>query len=110
MQLQSLVDDYQNKVKSIRDDVTRHKTMVQELQNKKKQVENLRLQILLQKKLKEAEEDLDMLDNQLGNVHGKVKEFDRSRAVTERIIKDVQTRLMELRSSSPSSSAAANRK
>jgi DNA-binding protein YbaB len=85
-QVRKVVEQYNAKVKRVLADIEKTKGEVKVLFKKKKQIENLKIQRQLEKKLKDATSDLGTLKSALNHVKSKANEFAKTKNEIKRTI------------------------
>jgi len=96
-QVRKIVEQYNKKVKRVLADIEKTKNEVKVLFKKKKQIENLKIQRALQKKLKDATADLNTLKSALNHVKSKASEFSKTKSQIKKTIISIHTQLAKLK-------------
>jgi len=96
-QVRKIVEQYNKKVKRVLSDVEKTKAEVKILFKKKKQIENLKIQRALEKKLKDANKDLATLKQALTHVKSKASEFSKTKNEIKKTIVSIHTQLLKLK-------------
>jgi len=96
-QVRRVVDQYNKKAKRVLGDIEKTKLEVKVLFKKKKQIENLRIQRQLERKLKDATSDLTTLKTALNHVKSKANEFSKTKNEIKKTIISIHTQLAKLK-------------
>jgi uncharacterized protein YukE len=96
-QVRKIVEQYNQKVKRVLSDIEKTKGEVKVLFKKKKQIENLKIQRQLEKKLKDATKDLKTLKSALDHVKNKASEFAKTKNDIKKTIISIHTQLAKLK-------------
>jgi len=96
-QVRKVVDQYNRKAKRVLSDIEKTKLEVKVLFKKKKQIENLKIQRQLRKKLKDATADLTTLKTALEHVKNKANEFSKTKNDIKKTIISIHTQLAKLK-------------
>jgi DNA repair exonuclease SbcCD ATPase subunit len=96
-QVRKVVEQYNKKVKRVLSDIEKTKGEVKVLFKKKKQIENLKIQRQLEKKLKDATSDLTTLKSALSHVRSKASEFSKTKNQIKQTIISIHTQLAKLK-------------
>jgi len=96
-QVRKVVEQYNAKVKRVLADIEKTKGEVKVLFKKKKQIENLKIQRQLEKKLKDATSDLTTLKSALNHVKSKANEFAKTKNEIKKTIISIHTQLAKLK-------------
>jgi len=88
---------YEAKISRVKADIEKTKLEVKVLFKKKKQIENLKIQRQLEKKLKDARADLTTLKSALKHVRSKVTEFAKTKHEIKKTILSIHTQLAKLK-------------
>jgi len=96
-QVRKVVEQYNKKVKRVLSDIEKTKGEVKVLFKKKKQIENLKIQRQLEKKLKDATSDLTTLKSALSHVRSKADEFSKTKNQIKQTIISIHTQLAKLK-------------
>jgi len=96
-QVRKVVEQYNKKVKRVLADIEKTKGEVKVLFKKKKQIENLKIQRQLEKKLKDATSDLTTLKSALNHVRSKASEFSKTKNEIKKTIISIHTQLAKLK-------------
>jgi len=96
-QVRKVVEQYNKKVKRVLSDIEKTKGEVKVLFKKKKQIENLKIQRQLEKKLKDATSDLTTLKSALNHVRSKASEFSKTKNEIKKTIISIHTQLAKLK-------------
>jgi len=94
--VRKIVQSYEEKMKRVNDHITALRREQKKLFDKKKQIENLRLQRKLQDKLKTASEELKTLQFSLDHVQQKSHELNQEHANLQNTIGKIETQLAKL--------------
>jgi len=105
--VEEIVRTYGTKMDRVKDNINNMRIQVKGLYKKKKQLENLKLQKALEKKLSEAHDDMQTLQSALAHVKSKTEEFTRTRGEVQKTIKDIKRHLDRLRGKENKKKAAA---
>jgi len=92
-----IITSYNTKMKRVESHIVTLRKEMKMLYKKKKQIENLKLQRLLEAKLKEARDELATLTNSLKHVATKQSELNKSGADLRMTIAGIQAQLAKLR-------------
>jgi len=96
-EVRKIIDTYNKKVARVKSDIAKTKGEVRTLFKKKKQIENLKIQRELEKKLKDATGDLGTLVSALNHVKTKADEFAKTKADIKKTILNIQLQLAKLK-------------
>jgi len=96
-QVRKVVEQYNRKVKRVLFDIEKTKGEVKVLFKKKKQIENLKIQKALQRKLRDATSDLQTLKSALNHVQTKASEFAKTKHEIKKTIISIHTQLAKLK-------------
>jgi len=96
-QVRKIVEQYNKKVKRVLADIEKTKQEVKVLFRKKKQIENLKIQRALEKKLTDASSDLATLKSALDHVRTKASEFAKTKNEIKKTIISIHTQLARLK-------------
>jgi len=96
-EVKKITDTYEKKIKRVVVDIKKTKNEVRDLFRKKKQIENLKIQRELEKKLSDATSDLGTLQSALHHVHTKEDEFAKTKNEVKRTILNIQLQLAKLK-------------
>jgi len=96
-----ITQDYEMKVKRVQDHILELRKTMKTLYEKKKQIENLKLQRALEAKLKQANEELITLQNSLKHVQAKHEELDKSHMDLRSTIASIEAQLAKLKGENP---------
>jgi predicted nucleic acid-binding Zn-ribbon protein len=96
-----ITQDYEMKVKRVQDHILELRKTMKTLYEKKKQIENLKLQRALEAKLKMANEELITLQNSLKHVQAKHEELDKSHMDLRSTIASIEAQLAKLKGENP---------
>jgi len=92
---------YEEKVQRVRDHIIELRKEMKKLYEKKKQIENLKLQRALEKKLKEAQDELASLQDSLNAVMEKNEELHKSHTDLQTTIESIEAQLAKLKGEDP---------
>jgi predicted nucleic acid-binding Zn-ribbon protein len=92
---------YEEKVQRVRDHIIELRKEMKKLYEKKKQIENLKLQRALEKKLKEAQDELASLSTSLDAVMAKHEELKKSHVDLQTTIESIEAQLAKLKGEDP---------
>jgi predicted nucleic acid-binding Zn-ribbon protein len=92
---------YEEKVQRVRDHIIELRKEMKKLYEKKKQIENLKLQRALEKKLKEAQDELTSLQDSLNSVQEKNAELHKSHEDLQTTIASIEAQLAKLKGEDP---------
>lgn len=95
--VEEIVRTYGSKMDRVKENINNMRIAVKGLYKKKKQLENLKLQKALEKKLAEAHDDMQTLQSALAHVKTKTDEFTRTRGEVQKTISDIKRHLDRLR-------------
>jgi prefoldin subunit 5 len=95
--VEEIVRTYGSKMDRVKENINNMRIAVKGLYKKKKQLENLKLQKALEKKLGEAHDDMQTLQSALAHVKTKTDEFTRTRGEVQKTISDIKRHLDRLR-------------
>jgi len=95
--VKKITDTYEKKIKRVVADIKATKNSVRDLFRKKKQIENLKIQRELEKKLSDATSDLQTLQSALHHVHSKEDEFSKTKNEVKRTMLNIQLQLAKLK-------------
>jgi len=95
--VKSILQTYNNKLQRVDNNVNHLRRQVQELYVKKKQIENLKLQKILQSKLADAHDDLSKMQSALLHVKSKATEILQSKEDIQKTISGIESELTELK-------------
>jgi len=96
-----ITSSYEEKVQRVRDHIIELRKEMKKLYEKKKQIENLKLQRALEKKLKEAQDALTNLQNSLNSVAEKNSELHKSHEDLQTTIASIEAQLAKLKGEDP---------
>jgi predicted nucleic acid-binding Zn-ribbon protein len=99
--VRKIVLSYEDKMKRVNDHILALRKEQKVLFDKKKQIENLRLQRKLQRKLKKASEELKTLQYSLDHVQQKSHELNAEHANLQSTISKIETQLIKLKGADP---------
>jgi septal ring factor EnvC (AmiA/AmiB activator) len=88
-------------VHRVQADIVKTRNEVKSLFQKKKQVENLKIQRSLESKLKDATSDLSTLQQALHHVKSKSQEFEKTKNEIKKTIYGIHTQLAKLKGEKP---------
>lgn len=94
--VRTIIDQYSEKVQNVEENIENLRNQVKELYQKKKQIENIQLQMSLKEKLRDALEDLETLKTAISHVKKKEEEFSNTRGTIERTISGINKQLAAL--------------
>jgi len=92
---------YEEKVQRVRDHIIELRKEMKKLYEKKKQIENLKLQRALEKKLKEAQDELSSLQDSMNAVVEKNDELHKSHLDLQTTIASIEAQLAKLKGEDP---------
>lgn len=95
-EVRKVIDQYSGKLANVEQNIERLRGQVKELYRKKKQIENVQLQMALKDKLQDAMEDLETLKSAIGHVKKKQDEFHQTRQTIEQTIAGINSQLSSL--------------
>jgi len=95
--VKKITSSYEEKSKRVEEHILALRKEMKKLYQKKKQLENLKLQRALEAKLKEANAELAKLLNSLNHVREKGKELDKSHSDLRATIAGIQSQLAKLK-------------
>jgi len=99
--VRKIVLSYEDKMKRVNDHILALRKEQKVLFDKKKQIENLRLQRKLQRKLKKASNELKTLQYSLDHVQQKSHELNAEHANLQSTISKIETQLIKLKGANP---------
>jgi len=102
-----ITTSYEEKMKRVEEHVVGLRKEMKKLYQKKKQIENLKLQHALESKLKEAAEELTTLQNSLKHVQQKNSDLSRSHSELQQTINSIESQLSALKGEQQAASKAA---
>jgi len=108
--VRKIVLSYEDKMKRVNDHILALRKEQKVLFDKKKQIENLRLQRKLQRKLKKASQELKTLQYSLDHVQKKSHELNAEHANLQSTISKIETQIMKLKGSDPNASKLKKKK
>jgi len=104
-----ITSSYEEKVQRVRDHIIELRKEMKKLYEKKKQIENLKLQRALEKKLKEAQDALTNLQNSLNSVAEKNSELHKSHEDLQTTIASIEAQLAKLKGEDPAAADEAEK-
>jgi predicted nucleic acid-binding Zn-ribbon protein len=96
-----ITTSYEEKVQRVRSHIIELRKEMKKLYEKKKQIENLKLQRALEKKLKEAQDELANLQASLGTIKEKNAELNKSHEDLQTTIASIMAQLAKLKGEDP---------
>jgi len=104
-----ITSSYEEKVQRVRDHIIELRKEMKKLYEKKKQIENLKLQRALEKKLKEAQDELTSLQDSLNSVQEKNAELHKSHEDLQTTIASIEAQLAKLKGEDPAAADDAEK-
>jgi len=101
--VKTILQTYNTKVQRVDGNINKLRHQVKELYSKKKLIENLKLQKILQLKLANAHDDLSKMQSALIHVKSKASEILQSKEDIQKTINGIETELTELKGDKKSS-------
>lgn len=95
-EVRKVIEQYTGKLTNVETNIDHLRTQVKELYRKKKQIENIQLQMALKDRLQEAMDDLETLKSAIGHVKQKQEEFTKTRKTIEQTIAGINNQLTTL--------------
>jgi len=95
--VKTILQTYGTKVQRVDANINKLRHQVKDLYQKKKQIENLKLQKILQQKLTDAHEDLSKMQSALVHVKSKASEILQSKDDIQKTINGIESELTELK-------------
>ncbi len=108
-EVKKIIKLYTKKLKRVVVNVKTLREDVRKLYIKKRQIQNLKIQRALEKRMEEAKSDLTTLDSKLKLVQTRADEFSRTRTGISKTINSLQSKLHELKGK-PAAAAAPAKK
>jgi len=108
-EVKKIIKLYTKKLQRVVANVKQLREDVRKLYIKKRQIQNLKIQRALEKRMEEAKADLNTLDSKLSVVKQRSDEFARTRKGIEQTVKSLESKLAELRGK-PAAATAAPKK
>jgi len=106
-EVKKIIKLYTQKLKRVVANVKTLREEVRKLYIKKRQIQNLKIQRALEKRMEEAKADLNTLDSKLNLVKTRATEFSRTRNGITSTINSLQSKLNELKGVKPAAPAKA---
>lgn len=105
-EITKIMDAYKTKTDRVKTDIAKQTNELKELLKKRRQIENLKLQNELEKKLKDAESDLVTLQRATASVKAKEEAFNKNTADVTSTVAAIKAQLDKLKGGATGAAAA----